>query len=134
MHHYPLEFHKMKQTAAMAETRIPKPAPKSRYGPSFDEIERRDPVQWHTAHQAWVKERVVEQEMVKIYKERMSECYQREQENFPQLCRKQILDYWNAFQAWKKKDWGVTEEGSVYRFKVPIEEYYREVEALYDEK
>ena len=30
----------------MAEGKVPKPAPKSRYGPSFDEIERRDPVQW----------------------------------------------------------------------------------------
>ena len=38
----------------MAEGKVPKPAPKSRYGPSFDEIERRDPVQWHTAHRAWV--------------------------------------------------------------------------------
>ena len=39
----------------MAETKTPKPAPKSRYGPSFDEIERRDPVQWHAAHRAWVR-------------------------------------------------------------------------------
>ena len=40
----------------MSETTnpTPKPAPKSRYGPSFDEIERRDPVQWHAAHRAWV--------------------------------------------------------------------------------
>ena len=32
----------------------PKPAPPTRYGPTFDEIERRDPVQWHAAHMAWV--------------------------------------------------------------------------------
>ena len=48
-------------------------------------------------------ERVVEQETLKIYKERMGECYNRERENFPQVCRKPILDYWTAFQAWKKK-------------------------------
>ena len=42
----------------MAEgaSNAPKPAPKSRYGPSFDEIERRDPVQWQIAHKAWVSE------------------------------------------------------------------------------
>ena len=31
-------------------------------------------------------------------------------------------------------DWGTTEEGSVYRFKVPLEEYYREVEELYEQR
>ena len=50
-----------------------------------------------------MKERVVQQEMVKIYRERMAECYQKEKENFPQLCRKQIMDYWKAFNDWKKK-------------------------------
>ena len=31
-------------------------------------------------------------------------------------------------------DWGTTEEGSVYRFRVPLEEYYKEVEQLYEQK
>ena len=31
-------------------------------------------------------------------------------------------------------DWGTTEESSVYRFKVPLEEYYREVEELYEQR
>ncbi|XP_065660118.1 uncharacterized protein LOC100206530 [Hydra vulgaris] len=120
----------------MSETNnlTPKPAPKSRYGPSFDEIERRDPLQWHAAHRAWVLERIVEQQMVVIYKSRLATCYLKEQENFRVNCKKQVLDYWNAFQAWKKKDWGVAEEGSVYRFKVPLEEYYKEVEQLYENK
>lgn len=39
----------------MADEKKPKPAPKTRYGPTFDEIERRDPVQWHAAHRAWVR-------------------------------------------------------------------------------
>jgi len=77
---------------------------------------------------------VVQQEMVKIYRERMADCYAREKENFPQLCRKQIMDYWKSFNDWKKKEWGTTEEGSVYRFRVPIEEYYREVEQMYEDK
>ena len=46
---------------------------------------------------------MVEQEMVKVYRDRMEECYLREQENFPQLCRKHILKYWKAFNDWKKK-------------------------------
>lgn len=40
----------------MADDKKPKPAPKTRYGPTFDEIERRDPVQWHAAHKAWVSD------------------------------------------------------------------------------
>ena len=44
----------------------PQASSKSHYGPSFDEIERRDPVQWQIAYKAWVLEKVVEQEMLGI--------------------------------------------------------------------
>ena len=81
----------------------PKPAPPTRYGPTFDEIDRKDPVQWWTAHEAWVKERLVEMEMINIYRDRVRICYMREQVNFPVKCRKDILNYWNSYQAWKKK-------------------------------
>ena len=44
--------------------------------------------------------------MVVVYKSRLNACYLREQENFRANCKKQVTDYWNAFQAWKKK--GIT--------------------------
>ena len=46
---------KQKSTMPKEEEAKPKPAPPTRYGPTFDEIERRDPVQWHAAHMAWVR-------------------------------------------------------------------------------
>ena len=43
------------------------------------------------------------------------------------------MNYWNAYQAWKKKDWA-TPQGSVNRFKVPLSQMYKDVEDMYQEK
>ena len=52
-------------TVAEEFTKVQKPAPATRYGPTFDEIERRDPVQWKMAENAWYTERKVRQNMVR---------------------------------------------------------------------
>jgi len=43
-------------------------------------------------------------------------------------------EIWFIIKKLSISEWGTTEEGSVYRFRVPLEEYYREVEQLYEEK
>ena len=47
--------------------------------PSFEEIDRRDPVAFAEAREQWVLDRFVELEKVKIYRERVGECYKREE-------------------------------------------------------
>ena len=47
-------------------TKVQKPAPSTQYGPTFDEIERRDPVQWYMAKKAWEMEQLVRKKMVSM--------------------------------------------------------------------
>ena len=71
--------------------------------PSIEEIDRTDPVAFYKARERWALERVVELEVVKIYRERVKECYRREEVNSRQYCRKIVNDYMKAFEAYKKK-------------------------------
>ena len=57
-------FPRYKMKPSDEYTRTQAPAPATQYGPTFDEIERRDPVQWNMANEAWFKERKVRQNMV----------------------------------------------------------------------
>ena len=71
-------------------------------GNPFDKIDRKDPVQFNYAKEQWAKERFVKLEMINIYRERMRECYFRENVNYRQNCRDVIKKYWDAFQEYKK--------------------------------
>jgi len=87
-------------------------------GPTFDEIDRKDPVQWAAAREKWVLTRLVELETVKILRERMKQCYRREEVNSKQNCKKEVSDYMSAFKAYKAKAWGNTPEGNWNKYKV----------------
>lgn len=71
--------------------------------PSFEEIDRRDPVAFSEAREQWVLDRLVELETVKIYRERVAGCYKKEEVNARQNCQKEVADYMNAFKAYKDK-------------------------------
>lgn len=71
--------------------------------PSFEEIDRRDPVAFTEAKEQWVLDRFVELEKVKIYRERVADCYKREEVNARQNCQKEVSDYMDAFKAYKAK-------------------------------
>jgi len=101
-----------------------KPAPPTRYGPTFDEINRMDPLQWQEAKDAFIKERIVEMEVIKLLRERARRCYEKNTHSYRQACRSSIIQYWNVYNAWTKKDWG-TPDGGLVRFKIPVQEFYR---------
>lgn len=71
--------------------------------PSFEEIDRRDPVAFAEAREQWVLDRLVELEKVKIYKDRVASCYKKEEVNARQNCQKEVADYFDAFKAYKSK-------------------------------
>lgn len=71
--------------------------------PTFDEIDRSDPVAFHNARERWALERLIELETVKIYQERVKECYRREEVNAKQYCRKEVNDYRKYYNEYKKK-------------------------------
>ena len=74
--------------------------------PKFEEIDRKDPVAFWEARERWALENLVELETLKIYHERVQECYRREEVNAKQNCRKIVIDYKKAFESYKKK--GIT--------------------------
>ena len=74
-------------------------------GPTFEEIDRRDPVAFTAAREKWVLDRLVELETVKILRENMQQCYRREEVNSRQNCKKEVLDYMEAFKAYRAKGW-----------------------------
>ncbi|KAJ7390178.1 hypothetical protein OS493_026685 [Desmophyllum pertusum] len=86
--------------------------------PSIEEIDRTDPVAFYKARERWALERVVELEVVKIYRERVKECYRREEVNSRQYCRKIVNDYMKAFEAYKKKAFFHSEDGNWTKWKV----------------
>lgn len=86
--------------------------------PSFEEIDRRDPVAFKAARDRWNLERLIELEIVKIYRDRVTECHRREEVNARQNCRKVVSDYMKAFNEYKRKAWFCTEEGTWARWKV----------------
>ncbi|XP_031552330.1 NADH dehydrogenase [ubiquinone] 1 beta subcomplex subunit 10-like [Actinia tenebrosa] len=90
--------------------------------PSFEEIDRKDPVAFTEAREQWVLDRLVELETVKIYRERVAECYKKEEVNARQNCRKEVAVYWKAFQAYKAKAWGYTPDGNWSKWKVPVDQ------------
>ena len=65
--------------------------------PSFEEIDRKDPVAFKAARDRWNLERLIELEIVKIYRDRVTECHRREEVNARQNCRKVVSDYMKAF-------------------------------------
>lgn len=71
--------------------------------PSFEEIDRRDPVAFAKARNRWVQERLVELETVKILRDRVTHCYRKEEVNSRQNCRKEVQEYMEAFTAYKAK-------------------------------
>lgn len=71
--------------------------------PTFDEIDRSDPVAFYNARERWALERLIELETVRIYHDRVKECYRREEVNAKQYCRKIVNDYRKAYEAYKKK-------------------------------
>jgi NADH dehydrogenase (ubiquinone) 1 beta subcomplex subunit 10 len=71
--------------------------------PSFEEIDRSDPVAFTAAREQWVLDRLVELETVKIYRERVADCYKKEEVNSRQNCRKEVAEYMSAFKAYKAK-------------------------------
>ena len=71
--------------------------------PSFEEIDRRDPVAFARARERWVQERLVELETVKILRDRVGQCYKTHEVNSRQLCRKEVQEYMEAFKAYKAK-------------------------------
>lgn len=74
----------------------------SERGPSFDEIDCLDPVAFYEAKGQWARDKAVHVEKVKIYHERLRDCYQREEMNFKDNCQKEIDNYWQAFQLYKR--------------------------------
>ena len=74
----------------------------SERSPSFDEIDCMDPAAFYQAKRQWARDKAINSEKVKIYRERMRDCYQREEVNFQDNCKKEINDYWQAFQLFKK--------------------------------
>jgi len=71
--------------------------------PSFEEIDRKDPVAFKAARDRWNLERLIELEIVKIYRDRVAECHRREEVNARQNCRKVVGDYMKAFNEYKRK-------------------------------
>ena len=71
--------------------------------PSFEEIDRKDPVAFKAARDRWNLERLVELEILKIYRDRVTECHRREEVNARQNCRKVVGDYMKAFNEYKRK-------------------------------
>lgn len=71
--------------------------------PSFEEIDRSDPVAFAEAREQWVLDRFVELETVKVYRERVATCYKKEEVNSRQNCQKEVADYMSAFKAYKAK-------------------------------
>ena len=71
--------------------------------PSFEEIDRKDPVAFKAARDRWNLERLIELEIVKIYRDRVTECHRREEVNARQNCRKVVSDYMKAFNEYKRK-------------------------------
>ncbi|KAK2565591.1 hypothetical protein P5673_010718 [Acropora cervicornis] len=71
--------------------------------PSFEEIDRKDPVAFKAARDRWNLERLIELEIVKIYRDRVAECHRREEVNARQNCRKVVSDYMKAFNEYKRK-------------------------------
>lgn len=88
--------------------------------PTFEEIDRRDPVAFWEARERWALERLIELETLKIYHDRVQECYRREEVNAKQYCRKVVNDYKKAFESYKKKAWFDTEGGDWTKWKVEI--------------
>ena len=72
-------------------------------GPTFDEIDRKDPVAFAAAREKWVLDRLVELETVKILRENMQQCYRKEEVNARQNCKKEVLDYMEAFRNYRAK-------------------------------
>lgn len=71
--------------------------------PTFEEIDRKDPVAFWEARERWALEGLIELETLKIYQERVQECYRREEVNAKQNCRKIVNDYKKAFESYKKR-------------------------------
>lgn len=71
--------------------------------PSFEEIDRKDPVAFKAARDRWNLERLIELEIVKIYRDRVTECHRREEVNARPNCRKVVSDYMKAFNEYKRK-------------------------------
>ncbi|XP_046856314.1 NADH dehydrogenase [ubiquinone] 1 beta subcomplex subunit 10-like [Xenia sp. Carnegie-2017] len=95
----------------------------SERSPSFDEIDCMDPAAFYQAKRQWARDKAINAEKVKIYRERMRDCYQREEVNFQDNCKKEINDYWQAFQLFKKDDWGYTDGGNVNAYKQRHEKF-----------
>eukprot|EP00794_Sanderia_malayensis_P009254 gene9254-10232_t len=72
----------------------------------FSNIDRTDPVAFARARDAWHQSRIVEVEMIKMYRERLEECYGKDPVNSRQNCRKHVLDYLGAWQYYRdNKGW-----------------------------
>ena len=95
----------------------------SERGPSFEEIDCMDPVAFYEAKGQWARDKAVHVEKVKIYHERLRDCYQREEVNFRDNCKKEIEDYWQAFQLFKRDAWGYTDGGNVNGYKPRHEKF-----------
>lgn len=84
--------------------------------PSFEEIDRKDPVAFKAARDRWNLERLIELEIVKIYRDRVTECHRREEVNARQNCRKVVSDYMKAFNEYKRKGMLTDQEVQLHSF------------------
>ncbi|EDO32717.1 predicted protein [Nematostella vectensis] len=89
--------------------------------PSFEEIDRRDPVAFSEAREQWVLDRLVELETVKELRDQVAHCYRQEEVNARQNCRTIVDQYMQAFKAYKDKAWGNSPDGNWSKWKVPVE-------------
>ena len=72
----------------------------------FSDLPKGDLVAFARARDEWYHARIVEVEMIKIYRERLEKCYARDPVNHKQNCRKMALDYlaaWDNYRDNKSK-------------------------------
>ena len=63
----------------------------------FLKIDKTDPVAFAHARDDWHKSRMVETEMIKMYRLRLEACYAKDPVNHRQNCRKKMLNYMGAW-------------------------------------
>eukprot|EP00795_Rhopilema_esculentum_P008915 gene8915-16540_t len=89
----------------------------------FSDLPKGDLVAFARARDEWYHARIVEVEMIKIYRERLEKCYARDPVNHKQNCRKMALEYLAAWDNYRdNKTYIRTPGGNIDRFKPTIEE------------
>ena len=73
--------------------------------PGLDEVDKNDLVALTRARHQWVRERAVALEEVKILRDRVRECYRKEEVNHAQRCREHAEAYMKAFKKYRSEGW-----------------------------